>query len=146
MFQAPRAPKGGNEKNPMLQQRIKTYYTINRFLSCFLDHVYKDMDYMVKDKLFLESIMDIAFQQPIEKSIFYSDDRYRFSCTLFYSNELVLLLFDTLLFCVIDLGTQNFVLATIITFVVQMFVKILRSEIGKKNISMQTMVEENFLI
>ncbi|XP_069822408.1 meckelin-like isoform X2 [Dendropsophus ebraccatus] len=146
LSEAPRNTKGGNEKNPMLQQRIKTYYTINRFLSCFLDHVYKDMDYMVKDKLLLESVMDIEFQQPIEKSLFYNDDRYHFSRTLFYSNELVLLLFDTLLFCVIDLGIQNFVLATIITFLVQMFVKILRSEIGKKNLSRQTLVEENFLI
>ncbi|CAJ0937775.1 unnamed protein product [Ranitomeya imitator] len=143
---APRGPKGGNDKNPMLQQRIKTYYTINRFLSCFLEHVYKDMDYLVKDKLFLESVLDVEFQQPIDRSILYTDDRFRFSRTLFYSNELVLLLFDTLLFCVIDLGTQNFVLATIITFVVQTFVKILRSEIGRKNLSMQTMVEENFLI
>ncbi|XP_077144952.1 meckelin-like [Ranitomeya variabilis] len=146
LMEAPRGPKGGNEKNPMLQQRIKTYYTINRFLSCFLEHVYKDMDYLVKDKLFLESVLDVEFQQPIDKSILYTDDRFRFSRTLFYSNELVLLLFDTLLFCVIDLGTQNFVLATIITFVVQTFVKILRSEIGRKNLSMQTMVEENFLI
>ncbi|XP_073411007.1 meckelin-like isoform X3 [Dendrobates tinctorius] len=146
LIEAPRGPKGGNEKNPVLQQRIKTYYTINRFLSCFLEHVYKDMDYLVKDKLFLESVLDVEFQQPIDKSILYADDRFHFSRTLFYSNELVLLLFDTLLFCVIDLGTQNFVLATIITFVVQTFVKILRSEIGKKNLSMQTMVEENFLI
>ncbi|XP_056381501.1 meckelin-like isoform X2 [Hyla sarda] len=129
LFEAPNTAKGGNNKNPMLQQRIKTYYTINRFLSCFLDHVYKDMDYIVKDKLLLESVLDMEFQQPIEKSIFYSDDRCHFSRTLFYSNELVLLLFDTLLFCVIDLGTQNFILATIITFVVQMrcFQRIFRS-------------------
>ncbi|XP_075694423.1 meckelin-like [Rhinoderma darwinii] len=147
LMEAPRGPKGGNEKKqPMFQQRMKTYYTINRFLSGFLDHVYKEMDYMVKDKLFLESVLDLEFQLPIEKSIFYNDDRCRFSRALFYGNELVLLLFDTLLFCVIDLGTQNFVLAAIITFVVQKFVKILRSEIGKKNLSMQTMVEENFLI
>ncbi|XP_063801751.1 meckelin-like isoform X2 [Pseudophryne corroboree] len=146
LIEAPRNQKGGNEKNPLLQQRIKTYYTINRFLSSFLDHVYKDMDYMVKDKLFLESVLDIEFQQPIEKSILYKDDRYLFSRTLFYSHELVLLLFDTLLFGVIDLGTQNFVLATILTFVVQMFVKFLRSLIGKKNLATQTLVEENFLI
>ncbi|KAM4018585.1 LOW QUALITY PROTEIN: meckelin-like [Anomaloglossus baeobatrachus] len=145
LMEGPRGPKGGNEKNPMLQQRIKTYYTINRFLSCFLEHVYKDMDYTVKDKLFLESVLDIEFQQPIDKSLLYSDDRFRFGRALFYSNELALLLFDTLLFCVIA-GTQSFVLATIITFLVQTFVKILRSEIGKKNLSMQTMVEENFLI
>ncbi|KAM4614230.1 meckelin-like [Discoglossus pictus] len=144
--EAPRGTKGANDTNPLLQQRLKTYYTINRFLSCFLDHVYKDMDYLVQDKLSLEHILDMEFQQPIEKSVLYKDDRARFSQVLFYGNELVLLLFDTLLFCIVDLGTQNFVLATIITFVVQMFIKILRSQIGKKNLSKQTMVEENFLI
>ncbi|CAH2324113.1 meckelin-like isoform X1 [Pelobates cultripes] len=138
--------KAGNEKNPFIQQRVKTYYTLNRFLSSFVDHVYKDMDYIVKDKLFLESIADIEFQQPIEKSFFYTDDRSRFSRTLFYGNELTLLLFDTLLFCIVDLGTQNFVLATIITFAVQMIVRLLRLYFGKKNLSTQTMVEEIFLI
>ncbi|XP_075045430.1 meckelin-like [Mixophyes fleayi] len=148
LMEAPRnaSQKGGNERNPLLEQRIKTYYTINRFLSSFLDHVYKDMDYMVKDKLFLESILDMEFQQPVEKSIFYNDNRCLFSRSLFYSQELVLLLSDTLLFCIIDLGTQNFVLATILTFVVQTVVKVLRSLIGRKNLSTQTLVEENFLI
>ncbi|KAM8945979.1 meckelin-like [Pelodytes ibericus] len=141
-----RRQKAANEKNPYLQQRVKTYYTINRFLSGFLDHVYKDMDYIVKDKLFLESVMDMEFQQPIEKSLFYNDDRYRFSRTLFYGNELTLLLFDTLLFCLVDLGTQNFILATIVTFAAQMVVKMLRLYFGKKNLSNQTLVEENFLI
>nr|DBA16749.1 TPA: hypothetical protein GDO54_002289 [Pyxicephalus adspersus] len=146
LMEVPRGQKASNEKNPMLQQRIRTYYTINRFLSAFLDHVYKDLDYVVKDKLFLEHILDFEFQQPIDKSIFYNDERYRFCRALFYSHELVLLLFDTLLFCIIDLGTQNFILATILTFVIQMFVKILRSQIGRKNLSTQTLVEESFLI
>ncbi|OCT84534.1 meckelin [Xenopus laevis] len=146
LLETPRGQRGSTESNPLMQQRIKTYYTINRFLSSFLDHVYKEIDYVVKDKLFLEHILDMEFQQPMEKSILYSDDSARFSRTLFYGNELVLLLFDTLLFCIIDLGTQNFVLATIITYVVQMLVEILRYQIGKKNVSRQTMVEENFLI
>ncbi|KAM5138031.1 meckelin-like [Mantella aurantiaca] len=141
----PRGQKSG-DKNPMLQQRIRTYYTINRFLSAFLDHVYKDLDYLVKNKLFLENVLDLEFQQPIDKSIFYNDERYRFSRSLFYSHELLLLLFDTLLFCVIDLGTQSFILAAILTFLVQTFVVILRSQIGRKNLSAQTLVEENFLI
>ncbi|XP_053304282.1 meckelin-like [Spea bombifrons] len=146
LLEVSRQQKASKEQNTHLQQRIKTYYTINRFLSSFLDHVYKEMDYIVKNKLFLENIIDMEFQQPIDKSFFYNDNRSRFSQTLFYGNELTLLLFDTLLFCIVDLGTQNFVLATIITFVVQMIVKLLRLYIGKKNLSSQTMVEENFLI
>ncbi|XP_068117689.1 meckelin-like [Hyperolius riggenbachi] len=146
LAEAPRGQKSVNERNPQLQQRIKTYFTINRFLSAFLDHVYKDLDYVVKNKLLLENILDLEFQQPTDKSIVYNDVHHRFSRTLFYSNELVLLMFDMLLFCVIDLGTQNFILATILTFVIQMFVKILRSQIGRKNLSAQTLVEESFLI
>ncbi|XP_053557068.1 meckelin [Bombina bombina] len=146
LIEAPRRQKGGSDTNPLLQQRLKTYYTINRFLASFLEHVYKDMDYVVQDKLALEHILDMEFQQPTEKSVLYSDDRARFSRSLFYGNELVLLLFDTLLFCIVDLGTQNFVLAAIITYVVQMFASLLRSQIGRKNLSKQTMVEENFLI
>ncbi|XP_018427914.1 PREDICTED: meckelin-like [Nanorana parkeri] len=146
LMEVPRGQKAGNEKNPILQQRIRTYYTVNRFLSAFLDHVYKDLDYVVKNKLFLENVLNIEFQQAIDKSIFYNDDRYHFSRAVFYSNELILLLFDTLLFCIIDLGTQNFILATILTFVIQMLVKILRAQIGRKNLSSQTLVEESFLI
>ncbi|KAG8437442.1 hypothetical protein GDO86_008228 [Hymenochirus boettgeri] len=146
LYEAPRGHRKMNENNSLMQQRIKTYHTINRFLSSFLDHVYREMDYIVKDKLFLEHILNMEFQQPVERTFFFNDDSARFSRSLFYSNELVLLLFDTLLFCIIDLGTQNFMLATIITYIVQKLVEILRYHIGRKNVSRQTMVEENFLI
>nr|XP_033796595.1 meckelin-like isoform X2 [Geotrypetes seraphini] len=134
------------EDDPLLEQRIKTYHTFNLFLAAFIEHVYKDMDYIVKDKLCLERILDMEFQQPVDKSIFYNDDGALFGRTLFYNNELVLLLFDTLLFSVVDLGTQNFVLAAIITYLIQKSLEILRQVIGRKNLSAETMVEEQFLI
>ncbi|XP_069494812.1 meckelin-like isoform X2 [Ambystoma mexicanum] len=146
LLEAPTGMKARIDGNPLMEQRMKTYYTFNRFLSAFLEHVYKDMDYMVKDKVFLERIMGMEFQQPIERSILYNDDRGLFSKVLFYGNELVLLLFDILLFSVVDLGAQNFVLAAIITYIVQKLVVILRATVGRKNLSKQTMVEEQFLI
>ncbi|KAG2469880.1 MKS3 protein, partial [Polypterus senegalus] len=97
----------------------KVQWQIERIMQP-LSKVHKDMDYIVKDKLFLEKIMHYEFQHPTERSIFYNDpDGILFSNVLCYGNELTLLLFDLLLFCVIDLGTQNFVLAAIITFLVQ---------------------------
>ncbi|KAJ1084250.1 hypothetical protein NDU88_004402 [Pleurodeles waltl] len=144
--QAPTGMKARMEGNPLLEQRIKTYYTFNRFLSAFLEHVYKDMDYLVKDKMFLERVMGMEFQQPTEKSFLYNDDSANFSKILFYGNELVLLLFDTLLFSVIDMGATNFVLAAIITFIIQKIIVVLCSTIARKNLSKQTMVEEQFLI
>ncbi|KAK1163496.1 meckelin-like isoform X1 [Acipenser oxyrinchus oxyrinchus] len=137
--------RGGSQG--LLDQKTKTYYTMNRFLSSFLEHVHEDMDYMVKDKLFLEKIMNYEFQQPFERSMFYNDpDGIVFSSVLYYGNELVLLLFDTLLFCIIDLGTQNIVLATILTYLVQQLLEMLRYYIARNNLTKKTLVDQCFLI
>nr|XP_032649662.1 meckelin-like isoform X2 [Chelonoidis abingdonii] len=112
-------PRGKRVRVDLHEQRLRSYYTLNRFLSSFLEHAYRDMDYVVKDKFFLERFMDMEFQEPVDMSILYKDASALFSRTLFYNNELALLVFNTLLFSVVDLGTQDFLLAAIITFVVQ---------------------------
>lgn len=49
-----------------------------------------------------------------------TDKAHSFSDVLFYGNEATLLIFDTLFFCVVDLGSQSFVLASVLTFAQQM--------------------------
>ncbi|XP_075796052.1 meckelin-like [Pelodiscus sinensis] len=139
-------PRGERVGVNLREQRLRSYYTLNRFLSSFLEHVYRDMDYVVKDKLFLERVMDMEFQEPVDMSVLYTDPSALFSRTLFYNNELALLLFDTLLFSVVDLGMQDFVLAAIVTFVVQKLVKMLRHSLGRRNLAAKTLVEKQFLI
>ena len=41
-----------------------------------------------------------------------------FTSVIFYGNEWSLLLFDVLLFAIVDLVSQNFVLAAIITYII----------------------------
>lgn len=48
-----------------------------------------------------------------------TDEDFSFKSVLFYGNEATLLIFDTLFFCVIDLGAQSFVLAAMLTYVEQ---------------------------
>ncbi|XP_050779185.1 meckelin-like isoform X7 [Gopherus flavomarginatus] len=139
-------PRGERVRVNLHEQRLRSYYTLNRFLSSFLEHTYRDMDYVVKDKFFLERFMDMEFQEPVDMSILYTDASALFSRTLFYNNELALLVFDTLLFSVVDLGTQDFLLAAIITFVVQKLVKMLRHALGRRNLAAKTLVEKQFLI
>uniref|UniRef100_A0A8C4MJF9 Transmembrane protein 67 n=1 Tax=Equus asinus TaxID=9793 RepID=A0A8C4MJF9_EQUAS len=55
------------------EQSIKAYHTMNKFLGSFIDHVHKEMDYFIKDKLLLERILGMEFMEPMEKSIFYND-------------------------------------------------------------------------
>lgn len=42
-----------------------------KFLSKFIDHCFKDLDYVVKDKLFIENLCDTEFVSSRDKSVFY---------------------------------------------------------------------------
>ncbi|XP_053126486.1 meckelin-like [Hemicordylus capensis] len=139
-------PRGTRVRSDLCGQRLKSYYALNHFLVSFFEHRYRDMDYMVKDKFFLERIMDMEFQELGDISILYNDDRALFSRTLFYNHELALLLFETLLFSAVDLGTQDFVVAAIVTFVVRKLVQVLRNVLGRRNLAEKTLVEKQFLI
>ncbi|KAG8441839.1 hypothetical protein GDO86_010860 [Hymenochirus boettgeri] len=97
----------------------RAYNTMNKFLTSFIDHAFKEVDYYVKDKMLLERLLGMEFMEPMDKSIFYNDERHSFSNVLFYGNESTLLTFDTLFFCVVDLTSQNFVLAAVLTYIQQ---------------------------
>ncbi|XP_034730420.1 meckelin isoform X3 [Etheostoma cragini] len=128
------------------EQRARGYQTMNHFLGSIIDHAYPDMDYIVKDKLMFERVIGMEFLEPSEKSIFYNDEAHSFSDVLFYGNEATLLIFDTLFFCVVDLGSQSFVLAAVLTCVQQMIFRLIRNTLGRKNLVRKTLVDKRFLI
>uniref|UniRef100_A0A3Q4MRK7 Transmembrane protein 67 n=1 Tax=Neolamprologus brichardi TaxID=32507 RepID=A0A3Q4MRK7_NEOBR len=129
-----------------LEPHFKAYQAMNHFLGCVIDHAHSDMDYIVKDKLMFESVIGMEFLEPTEKSIFYNDEAHTFSNVLYYGNEATLLIFDTLFFCVVDLGSQSFVLAAVLTYVQQVIFCFLRNSLGRKNLANKTLVDERFLI
>ncbi|KAM4600377.1 meckelin [Polymixia lowei] len=131
--------------NPF-EQSTRAYNSMNRFLGSVIDHAHRDMDYIVKDKLLFERVIGMEFLEPNDKSIFYNDESHSFSDVLFYGNEATLLIFDTLFFCVVDLGSQSFVLAAVLTYVQQMIFRLVRHAIGRRNLANKTLVDERFLI
>uniref|UniRef100_A0A8B9IZV2 Transmembrane protein 67 n=1 Tax=Amazona collaria TaxID=241587 RepID=A0A8B9IZV2_9PSIT len=128
------------------EQSTRAYNTMNKFLSSFINHAHKEMDYIVKDKLLFERILGMEFMEPIEKSLFYSDEGQSFSDVLYYGNETTLLIFDILFFSVVDLASQSFVLAAILTYLQQEMFRFIRSTLGQKNLASKTLVDERFLI
>ncbi|XP_020565832.1 meckelin isoform X3 [Oryzias latipes] len=126
--------------------QFKAYNTMNHFLASVIDHAHPEMDYIVKDKLTLERVIGMEFLEPIDKSIFYNDERHSFSDVLFYGNEATLLIFDTLFFCVVDLGSQNFVLAAVLTYLQQAMFRFIRNTLGRRNLVNKTLVDQRFLI
>ncbi|XP_067093967.1 meckelin [Osmerus mordax] len=132
--------------NNPFDQSTKAYHTMNRFLGSIIDHAHRDMDYIVKDKLLLEKVVGMEFMEPIDKSIFYNDESHSFSDVLFYGNEATLLIFDTLFFCVVDLGAQSFTLAAVLTYLQQMIIRLIRNAFGRRNLANKTLVDQRFLI
>uniref|UniRef100_A0A8C1XKP7 Transmembrane protein 67 n=1 Tax=Cyprinus carpio TaxID=7962 RepID=A0A8C1XKP7_CYPCA len=128
------------------EQSTKAYHTMNRFLGSVIDHAHREMDYIVKDKLLFERLIGMEFIEPLDKSIFYNDDSHSFADVLFYGNEAVLLIFDTLFFCVVDLGSQNFILAAVLTYLQQLVFRLIRNGMGRRNLASKTLVDKRFLI
>lgn len=99
-----------------------------------------------------------------------ADAAHSFSDVLFYGNEATLLIFDTLFFCVVDLGSQSFVLSAVLTFAQQMvsifcvhlwciikdmcenpfmslqIFRLIRNTFGRRNLVNKTLVDRRFLI
>ena len=100
---------------------------------------------MVKDKLFLERVLGVEFYDAADRALFYhgeswpartshtlthththshthththSDPGCSFDSVLFYGNEWALLQLDILVFAVVDLLSQSYVLAAIITYLI----------------------------
>ncbi|XP_015806097.1 meckelin isoform X1 [Nothobranchius furzeri] len=126
--------------------QFRAYNTMNHFLGSIIDHGHPDMDYAVRDKLMMERVIGMEFMEATDKSLFYNDEAHSFSDVLFYGNEATLLIFDTLFFCVVDLGSQSFVLAAVLTYVQQTIFRFIRNSLGRRNLINKTLVDQRFLI
>nr|XP_023668238.1 meckelin isoform X2 [Paramormyrops kingsleyae] len=131
--------------NPF-DQSVKAYHTMNRFLGSVIDHAHRELDYIVKDKLILERLAGMEFMEPNDKSIFYNDESHSFSDVLYYGNEATLLIFDTLFFCIVDLSSQSFILAAVLTYMQQLIFQLIRNIFGRRNLATKTLVDKRFLI
>ncbi|CAK8691418.1 unnamed protein product [Clavelina lepadiformis] len=141
------AARGGNTaQDSQANESVRAYTTMKNFLASFLDHSLRDLDFYVKEKLFLESILDMEFQDPINNAFFYNDRGNSFTNVLFYGREFALLTFDILLFNIIDYSVQNYLLAAIITFIVVRFLAILRQSFSRSNLAKKTLVDKRFLV
>ncbi|XP_043214644.1 meckelin-like isoform X2 [Amphibalanus amphitrite] len=146
--QRPSGGAGDSSSGPPAEQHpsIQAYNTINRFLAAFIEHAIKELDYTVKDKKFIESMMDIEFADPDEKGVFYNDGRLTFERALLYGHGWALAVFDVLLFCFVDLLSGSTLLAGMVVFVTGKMVDAARYYLGRRNLAKKTLVDERFLI
>ncbi|KAK6185155.1 hypothetical protein SNE40_007450 [Patella caerulea] len=137
--------KGRTPGSP-LDKSIEAYTSMNKFLGAYIDHSVKDLDYKIIRKGIIENIMDTEFQDSLDQGILYNDNGHSFDQVLLFGNEITLILFDILFFCMVDHIATNFVLAGIITYLATELVTMIRVAGGKRNLARKTLVDERFLI
>ncbi|XP_045605694.1 meckelin [Procambarus clarkii] len=146
-FAGIRRPAGRSKMASVeMQQSFQAHETMKRFFGMFLQHALKDLDYIVKEKLFLESILDLEFQEADDRCLFFRDNNHAFDRVLFYGHEISFILFEMLLFTFVDLVAYDFVLAAVVTFIFSYIVKKVRNTGGQKNVVHKTLVDQRFLI
>jgi len=104
------------------------------------------VDYITTERKFLESVLDAELNYFDDRAVFYSDDGTSFRNIMFLGNEATLLMFDILVFCTVDFYANDFVTATILTFLLSWALQNLRAYLGKRNLVRKTLVDERFLI
>ena len=132
----------------VLENMVAAYSTMNTFLTRFLEHALRDLDYEVRDKMFLESVLDIEFQEGLamEKAIFYADNGHSFDSVLLYGHEFSLSVFEALVFTFTDLFTSDFLISALITYLVTKFITVIRYTLGRRNLATKTLIDKRFLI
>nr|XP_040580158.1 meckelin-like [Lepeophtheirus salmonis] len=126
----------------------KAYDTMNKFLNRFLEHALRDIDYEIRDRIFLEQVIDTEFQDSStsEKAIFYSDNCNSFSDLFLHGHELSLSMFDLSVFCLTDLFCSDFLLAGTITYFVSKMIMYIRYVLGRRNLAKKTLIDQRFLL
>lgn len=125
---------------------LKVHDTMKMFLQAFFNHALQDLDYVIKEKLFLEKLFRVNFQEATETAVLTAVGDCTFGDVLYYGNESVLSSFDILLFFLINITTDNFVLAATVAYLVGEILKTLRSEVGSHNLAKKTLIDKMFLI
>ncbi|XP_076375492.1 meckelin isoform X2 [Megalopta genalis] len=117
-----------------------------QFLRRFVDHCFKDMDYIIKDQQSFEKLCNIMFSQTEEKSVFYIDNNHSFDQVLLYGNEWLIATFELSIFAFMLVLFKDCVLASTITVTMSMLLLIFAKYNGKKNLCNNVLPDKTFLI
>ncbi|KAH8381804.1 hypothetical protein KR009_000282 [Drosophila setifemur] len=143
------------------------YASVNRFFCAFIDHAIKDMDYIIKEKSFVEQLLNCEIDNYItesgltsinpynqlfnkeflpDKGTFYIDDSYSFSRVLLLGNHLHIFVLELLILLSIFLLTSNHLIAAAGACVFNMLLRHVFRLWVRRNVSRKTLIDERFLL
>ncbi|CAF3358734.1 unnamed protein product [Rotaria socialis] len=133
---------------------LTSYKNLNEFFCAFIDHSLPAYNYVVRQRWLLEKILNFEFTDSVKRSappneaecIFYVDADRNFAKTLFAGYENSLFMWNMAIFLFVDYFAFNYILAAVITYLLNSIAESARTSLGQKNLSKKTLIPTNFLL
>ncbi|CAF0912475.1 unnamed protein product [Rotaria sordida] len=132
---------------------FQSYQNLNRFLCAYIDRSLPTYQYFIRNRYLLEKIFNYEFQTSLNSglsgnmdNLLFIDNEKIFTKILFYGEENSLFIWNTITFLFIDFISSNYVLAAIITFLLNLIAVGLRNSFGRRNLSKKTLIPRELLI
>ncbi|CAF0727533.1 unnamed protein product [Adineta steineri] len=146
-FVGPRRSK--KDKEHYTDVLLESYRNLNSFLCSYIDHSLPAHEYYVRNRYLVEKLFNYEFQIGMtgyNDSLFFVDNEKTFTEILFYGEENSLFIWNIITFLFIDFLSSNYVLAAIVTYLLNLIAVALRNSFGRKNLSKKTLVPRELLI
>ncbi|TMW49319.1 hypothetical protein DOY81_005619, partial [Sarcophaga bullata] len=131
-----------------LEKTSIAYCSVNRFFCAFIDHGIKDMDYIIKEKTFLERLLDCEFNNYLtdNKGTFYIDICFSFTRMFLYGNEMHIFILEFLLLLAAYLMFTNVFAAVVVVCIFNKVFQAFYRYAVRGNISNKTLIDKRFLM
>ncbi|OQR78564.1 meckelin-like [Tropilaelaps mercedesae] len=129
-----------------IEQVAGAHKAINRFLVAFLQHAVKDLDYVVKDAMAIETFLDVELSDVHDRCVFYKDPNGRtLEALLFSSFEKNLLVLNLLVLVITDWLSHDLVFASCLVYGVDVLIQATRTSLFKRNLVKKSLIDARFI-
>ncbi|XP_039969151.1 meckelin isoform X2 [Bactrocera tryoni] len=137
-----------NTIDAAMERSSATFNNLNRFLCAFIDHAIKDMDYIIKEKTFIEKFLNCECDNYLteNKGTFYIDNAKSFDQLLLYGNSLNIFIMELALLLALYMLTNNLITAVAIVYILNKLLQHIYINWLRQNVTTKTSIDQRFLM
>ncbi|XP_011182497.3 meckelin [Zeugodacus cucurbitae] len=137
-----------NTIDAAMERSSATFNSLNRFLCAFIDHAIKDMDYIIKEKTFIEKLLNCECDNYLteNKGTFYIDKEKSFGQLLLYGNSLNLFIMELSLLLAVYMLTNNLIAAVAVVYILNKLLQHIYIKWTRQNVTNKTSIDQRFLM
>ncbi|CAD6991074.1 unnamed protein product [Ceratitis capitata] len=137
-----------NTIDAAMERSSAAFNSLNRFLCAFIDHAIKDMDYIIKEKTFIETLLQCECDNYLteNKGTFYIDKQRSFDQLLLYGNSFNIYTTELALLLAIYMLTLNLMMAVAVVYLLNKLLQHIFKNWIRQNVMTKTSIDKRFIM